>query len=127
MTIFEKVLFYQRIPVFAETSGVTLSYLADISTEVRLSKGESLTLDTARNNDFYVIVSGSVKFFEKGREKALFREGQFVGEMLSLPNFLNTNFIVAQTDLVALRFNKDQFYEILSDNVSLSDRILEYI
>lgn len=127
MTCFEKVLFYQRIPVFADTTGVTLSYLADISSEIRLSKGASLTLDTSRNNDFHVIVSGSVKFFERGEEKATFREGQFVGEMLSAPNFLNTNFIVAQTDLVALRFNKDQFYEILSDNVDLSARILEYI
>lgn len=50
-----------------------------------------------------------------------------MGEMLSQATFLNANLIVAQTDLVALRFNKDQFYEILSDNVSLSDRILAYI
>lgn len=127
MTTFEKVLFYQRIPVFADTNGITLSYLADISSEIRLAKGASLTLDTTRNNDFLVIVSGSVKYYERGEVKSVFREGQFVGEMLSQPPFLNTNLIVAQTDLVALRFNKDQFYEILADNVSLSDRILAYI
>src|SRR5690606_13889332 len=127
MTTFEKVLFYQRIPVFEDTNGITLSYLADISSEIRLPKGASLTLDTTRNNDFLVIVSGSVKYYERGEVKAIFREGQFVGEMLSQPSFLNTNLIVAQTDLVALRFNKDQFYEILADNVSLSDRILAYI
>ena len=127
MTTFEKVLFYQRIPVFADTNGITLSYLADISTEIRLAKGSSLTLDTTRNNDFLVIVSGSVKYYERGEVKSVFREGQFVGEMLSQPTFLNTNLIVAQTDLVALRFNKDQFYEILADNVNLSDRILAYI
>jgi hypothetical protein len=127
MTTFEKVLFYQRIPVFEDTNGITLSYLADISSEIRLSKGASLTLDTTRNNDFLVIVSGSVKYYERGEVKSVFREGQFVGEMLSQPSFLNTNLIVAQTDLVALRFNKDQFYEILADNVSLSDRILQYI
>jgi Cyclic nucleotide-binding domain len=127
MTVFEKVLFYQRIPVFEDTTGVTLSYLADISSEIRLPKGSSLTLDAEWNNDFYVVVSGSVKFFQRGEEKALFKEGQFIGEMLSMGDFPTTNFIVAQSDLVALRFNKDPFYEILSDNVTLSDRILEYI
>jgi hypothetical protein len=127
MTVFEKVLFFQRIPVFENITGITLSYLADISTEIRLPKGESLTLDEMRNNDFYVIVRGSVQLFQRGEKVALFREGQFVGEMLSVPNYLNTNIIVAQTDLAALKFNKDQFYELLADNVNMSERILEYI
>jgi hypothetical protein len=127
MTVFEKVLFFQRIPVFENITGITLSYLADISTEIRLPKGESLTLDEMRNNDFYVIVRGSVQLFQRGEKVAVFREGQFVGEMLSLPNYLNTNIIVAQTDLAALKFNKDQFYELLADNVNMSERILEYI
>jgi hypothetical protein len=127
MTVFEKVLFFQRITVFENIPGITLSYLADISTEVRLPKGESLTLDELRNNDFYVIVRGSVQFFQRGEKVSVFKEGQFVGEMLSLPNFLNTNVIVANTDLVALKFNKDQFYELLADNVNMSERILDYI
>ncbi len=127
MTTFEKVLFFQRIPVFENITGITLSYLADISTEVRLGRGESLTLDDMRNNDFFVIVRGSVQFFQQGEMVAIFKEGQFVGEMLSLPNFLNTNIIVAQTDLVALKFNKDQFYELLADNVSMSEQILEHV
>src|SRR5690606_24792549 len=127
MTTFEKVLFYQRIPVFADTNGITLSYLADLSTELRLAKGSSLTLDTTRNNDFLALVSGSVKYYERGEVRSVFREGQFVGEMLSHPTFLNTNLSVAQTDLVALRLNKDQVYEILADNVNLSDRIWSYI
>jgi hypothetical protein len=127
MTVFEKVLFFQRIAVFENIPGITLSYLADISSEVRLPKGESLTLDEFRNNDFYVIVKGSVQLYQRGEKVAIFKEGQFVGEMLSLPNFLNTNIIVAQSDLVALKFNKDQFYELLADNVTMSERILEYM
>jgi CRP-like cAMP-binding protein len=127
MTVFEKVLFFQRIAVFENIPGITLSYLSDISSEVRLPKGESLTLDEFRNNDFYVIVKGSVQLYQRGEKVAIFKEGQFVGEMLSLPNFLNTNIIVAQSDLVALKFNKDQFYELLADNVTMSERILEHI
>jgi CRP-like cAMP-binding protein len=105
-----------------------LSYLGDISEELRLDKGASLLLDeSGNNNDFYVITSGSVKFFQKGKEVGVFKEGQFVGEMLASQQFINTNLMVAQTDVIALKFNKDQFYEILSDNVELADKILEHI
>jgi AAA family ATP:ADP antiporter len=47
--------------------------------------------------------------------------------MLGLPNFVNTNIVISQSDAVILKFNKDQFYELLSDNVKLADKVLEYI
>lgn len=127
MTVFEKILFFQRIPIFEKIPGITLSYLADISSELRLTKGHSLILDESANHDFYVIVSGSIKLYQRGELVATYGEGQFIGEMLESQNFLNTNLIIAQTDVVSLKFNKDQFYELLSDNVELSDKILDYI
>jgi hypothetical protein len=127
MTVFEKILFFQRIPIFEKIPGITLSYLADISSEIRLPKGHSLVLDESANHDFYVIVSGSIKLIQRGESVATYGEGQFIGEMLESQNFLNTNLIIAQSDVVSLKFNKDQFYELLSDNVELSDKILDYI
>jgi ATP:ADP antiporter, AAA family len=46
---------------------------------------------------------------------------------MPLPNFVNTNLLIAKSDVVILRLNKDQFYELLSDNVKLADKILEFI
>jgi MFS family permease len=127
MTRFEKVLFFQKIPVFENIPGLTLSYLADISEEVRLRDGQPLLLDEKSNACFYVIVSGTVRLHQRGEVTTQFTEGQFIGEMLALPNFLNTNVLVAESDAVILKFNKEQFYELLSDNVRLADKILEYI
>lgn len=127
MTVFEKVLFFQEVPVFENVPGITLSYLADISVEVRLSSGSNLVLDEKSNNDFYVLVAGSVDLFQEGAFVTTFFAGQFIGEMLSRPNFVNTNLMVARADIVLLQFNKDQFYELLAGNVTLTDRILEHI
>ncbi len=127
MTVFEKILFFQRIPIFEKIPGITLSYLADISREERVSKENSLILDESANHDFYVIVSGSIKLYQRGELVANYGEGQFIGEMMASQNFLNTNLMIAQTDVIALKVNKDQFYELLSDNVELSDKILEHI
>jgi hypothetical protein len=126
-TRFELVLFFQKNNFFENVPGITLSYLADISEEVRMRPQDSLPLDEKQNNNFYVMISGAVDFYQRGEKVSEFETGQFIGEMLGLPNFVNTNLIIAKTDVVILKFNKDQFYELLSDNVKLADKVLEYI
>ncbi len=126
-TRFELVLFFQKNNFFENVPGITLSYLADISEEVRMRPQDSMPLDEKHNNNFYVMISGAVDFYQRGEKVSEFEAGQFIGEMLGLPNFVNTNIIIAKTDVVILKFNKDQFYELLSDNVMLADKVLEYI
>ncbi|MEX2235627.1 MAG: HEAT repeat domain-containing protein [Cyclobacteriaceae bacterium] len=127
MTRFEKVLFFQKIAVFENIPGITLSYLADISEEIRMNGQETLVLDEKSNASFYVLVAGSIDFYQRGQLVSQFTQGQFIGEMLGLPNFVNTNVLIAQSEVVILKLNKDQFYELLSDNVRLADKIIEFI
>jgi ATP:ADP antiporter, AAA family len=127
MTGFEKVLFFQKIPIFENIPGLTLSNLTDISEELHLRQGETLLLDEKSNNNFYVLVNGSIEFFQRGEFISQFSEGQFIGEMMPLPNFVNTNLLIAKTEVIILKLNKDQFYELLADNVKLADKILEFI
>ncbi len=124
---FEKVLFFQKISIFESIPGLTLSYLADISNELHLKEDESLVLDEKSNNNFYILVTGTIDFFQRGQFVAQFSQGQFIGEMMPLPNFVNTNLLIAKSEVVILKLNKDQFYELLSDNVRLADKILEFI
>ncbi|HEX8040368.1 MAG TPA: HEAT repeat domain-containing protein [Chryseosolibacter sp.] len=127
MTRFEKVLFFQKVPVFENIAGIVLSHLADISEEVRLRTDETLILDEKSNSFFYVIVSGAIDFYQGGELIMQFKQGQFIGEMLGLPHFVNTNILIARSDVVILKLNKDQFYELLADNVRLADKIIEFI
>lgn len=127
MMRFEKVLFFQKIDVFREVSGVTLAALAEISEESRIPEGGVITLDEKGNNHFYVLVNGNVDYYNKGEVARQFNEGQFIGEMPGLPNFVNTNLLIARSAATIIRFHKDQFYELLSDNVQLADKVLESI
>jgi ATP:ADP antiporter, AAA family len=122
----EEVLFFQQIDLLEGISGITLSYLADISEEIQLKEGQNLILDDKVNNDFYVLINGSVDFYEKGVYVSEFSRGQFIGEMLAKPNYLNTNLIIAKTSASIIKFNKDKFYELLADNVKLADKVLQY-
>jgi hypothetical protein len=123
---FEKVRFFRAINVFKSVPGIILSYLADISDEVRMKPMELLELDEKLNNNFYVLVEGSVDFYQQEKKVRSFSKGEFIGETLLLPS-LNNNNLIAQSASVILKFNKDQFYELLSDNVRLADKIIELI
>lgn len=127
MTRFERVLFFQKLKFFESVPGITLSHLSDISEEIRLKPKDSVTLDEKLNNNFYLIVSGVVDLFQKGELVAKFGSEQFIGEMLAMPNFVNTNIVIAQSNTVILKFNKDQFYELLADNVKMADKVLAFI
>lgn len=127
MTRFERVLFFQKLKFFESVPGITLSHLSDISEEIRLKPKDSVTLDEKLNNNFYLIVSGLVDLFQRGELVAKFGPEQFIGEMLGMPNFVNTNIVIAQSNTVILKFNKDQFYELLADNVKMADKVLAFI
>lgn len=125
--LYDKVMFFKSIEVFNGIPGVALSVLADISKEVRLNNGESLVIDGKENNNFYIIYSGKAEFIEKGKTGGEYQKGQFIGEMVASPSFVNTHVLIAKEETILLGFDKDQFYELLSDNVKLADRVLEYI
>ncbi len=124
---FGKVLFFQRIPVFKGVPGITLSLLTTICKQVNLKEGASLVLDEKINNSFYVVVFGLVDFYMKGALKATFEEGQFIGELIAQPLFVNTNLIIARNEVSLLRIDKDQFYELLSDDVVLADKVIDFV
>ena len=125
--LIEKVLFYQHIQVFEGIPGITLSFLADISEELKLHSQQVAPMDEKLTNDFYIIYQGSVDYYSKGNRISEFVKGQFIGEMLSPPGFANANQIMAREDTTILKIKKDLFYELVADNVKLADRILEFI
>jgi len=127
LMLYERAVFFQSISAFDEVPGLILSYLADISKEQRLKAEEFLSVDERLNNDFFIIYAGTVQYYEKSRYVRDFGKGQFIGEMLSAPGFINTNLLVAKEDTTLLKINKDQFYELLSDNVKLTDKVLQVV
>jgi len=125
--LYDKILFLQGIKLFEGVAGITLSYLVDMSKNVFLKKDQTMSFDSNQSNDFLIVYKGQVQYFELGKPLADFQEGQFIGEQLIDSDRLHTNIIVSKEDTILLRFNKDEFYELISDQVKLADKILEFI
>ncbi len=127
LRLFEKIVFYRSLPTFEGIPGIALSFLADISREIRLAPDEFISIDDKVNNDFFIVFGGSVQYYEKSRYVTDYLPGQFVGEVIAPAGFANSNLIVTKEETILLKINKDQFYELLADNVKLADKVLEYI
>lgn len=127
MSQFEMVLFLSKISVFDGVPGITLSYLAEFGEEFRLVPGETLILDESNNNYFYIVTAGEVVLVQKGEPVRMYWSGQFIGEKVGHPHQLGNNMLVVKQETSLLRYNKDQFYELLADNIMVADRVLEFI
>ena len=125
--LYDKVLFLQRIKLFEGVAGLTLSYVADLSRNIFLKKDQIMPLEKDQSRDFLMVYKGQIQYFEFGQIITDFKEGEFLGEQLVEPGKLNSNGLVAKDETILLKFNKDEFYELLSDQVKLADKVLEYI
>ena len=124
---FEKIKFYQTLDVFQEIPGITLSYLADISEELRLKNDDVLRLDQHLNDFFYIVYRGNVDYFVKGKMARAFSRGDFVGEMLTGNGYLNTHLLQAKDESILLKLRKSAVYELLSEKIVLTDKFLAII
>lgn len=125
---FEKIKFYQSIEILKEIPGITLSYLADISEEIRLAQNEILKLDQNLNNYFYLTYQGTVEYFSKGKFVREFKKGEFIGEMLAGGGYGSSNLLQAMGEnTILLKINKNQAYELLADKITLTEKFLQFI
>jgi AAA family ATP:ADP antiporter len=125
-SMFDHIQFFRGLDLFHGVSGLSLSFLADSSSEVVLRKGESMGIDEKTNSHFYIVYEGVVEHFQQGEKMATLVEGQFIGEMLGVPGNLNTNILVSKEGASLMRISKEHVYELMATNVKLADRILEY-
>lgn len=124
---FEKVMFLKKIPVFDGAYGLVVAGVVDIIEEILLKEGESLSVDEHYNDNFYIVYKGSVNIYENGAIKGGTEEGEFIGELITSQRYLKSNLIVAVTETILFKVKKDDFYELLSDNVNLAHKMVHYV
>jgi ATP:ADP antiporter, AAA family len=124
--LYDKVHFLKRIDIFTDIPGLQLSYLADMSKSRTVNTGQLLTPDEGTNG-FYIVYQGEL--VNKGSSSFArdYSTGDLIGELLPDARQLNASVLQAREDTLLLEFNKDQFYELLSEQVKLAEKVLEYV
>lgn len=124
---FDKVMFLKSIDVFENIIGLVIADLIDITEEVFIKEGDTITVDEHYNDNFFIVYKGAINLYENGEIKSETKVGEFIGEMVGAENYLKSNLIIALTDTVLLKIKKDGFYDLLADNVKLANEMIEYV
>lgn len=124
---FEKAMFLRKIPVFEGVFGLVAAGVVNIIEEIFLMESESLPVDEFYNNNFYIVYKGAVNVFENGVLKSETVESEFIGELINSQEKLKSNCIIAVSETILFKVKKDDFYELLSDNINLAQNMVKYV
>lgn len=124
-----------RVPLFHLLTPTEKQHIADSHTLFyHIPDGDEFITLGEVDDSFYVLLSGSAKIIHSGEELTSVGAGNFVGETGFMGNNTRSASVVAQSDIIALKFNRKTFQvlpirvrEIIKDHIiqGLVDRVEE--
>jgi len=123
-SVIEKVIFLQDIDVFSEVRVEDLTHLAAIAQVVSFQPDETLYKMDESADSLHLIISGSVRLHQEGREIAIAAAGEAVGTWALFDNQPRVATATALEETDTLCIMKEDFYDMLSDNVRIAESVL---
>ncbi len=124
-----------RVPLFHLLTPTEKQHIADSQTLFyHIPNGDEFITLGEVDDSFYVLLSGTAKIIHSGEELTRVSAGHFVGETGFMGNNTRSASVVAETDIIALKFNRKTFQilpirvrEIIKDHIiqGLVDRVEE--
>ncbi len=123
LNIIEKVIALEAVDLLKNLSAEQLSRIASIAKEVRFPPGRNVLAPDANPDSLFVILEGAVSIERDGAELHVARENEVLGAWaLFDPEPLAVTAKTVQ-DTRLLRINRDDFYDLLSDNSEITASI----
>lgn len=126
----EKLVFLREFPFFQQLELEELNVVASLFMTRTYDKGLNVFLEDGAGDELYIIQSGVVKIYKESDAReiilAIFREGDFFGEMAVLENELRRSAsakIMEETTLYVLKRN--DFISLMSNNPLISYKIMK--
>jgi len=127
LTVVEKVIFLQKVDIFAKIGTEQLAYLAAIAREVDVSKGDKIYTEGDPSDALYLVLEGAVRLQREKREIAATSAGEAFGTWALFDEDPRVVTAVASEDTRLLRIDRDEFVELLADHVQITQGILRTV
>lgn len=127
LSIVEKVILLQEVDVFQFASTDDLSQIAAIAEEVNFKPGEVIYKEGGVPDSMYLIIAGNVKLERQGEEVMTVTDKDVFGTWALFDDEPRVVTATALEDVRLMRIEKEEFYEILADNVKITEGILKFI
>ena len=123
LNIVEKVIALEGVDLLSGLEPDQLARIASISTEVHCAPGK-VVLEPAKPLDaLYVVLDGGVLLTKDGAEMHTARQNEVLGAWALFDSEPMPVTATAIEDSRLLRISRDDFYELLSDNVEITTAV----
>lgn len=123
-TTVEKILFLQRVPVFAGVAGEDLAALARGAVVMRLQKGDVVFREGEPGGALYLVISGALRLTLRGREVAELGKSDVFGEMSIFDHEPRGNTATAIEDTELLRVSDEDFHDAVRETVEIAEAVI---
>lgn len=125
-TTIEKVIYLQRIEMFADIPSEQLAHLAGITKSVSYKKGETIFEQGDPSHSMYVLVDGKIDVIRDGKKVRELSDDTAFGIWSFFdhePRMVTTR---TTEDCRLLKIDSTDFFDLLEERVHLSRGLLKY-
>ena len=127
LSVVEKVIFLQNVDVFSEVPTEQLAFLAAIAEEVSLEEGEAVYVEDEPSDSMYLVLEGEVRLHRGPTDVTVARSKEAFGTWALFDDETRVASATCRTEARLLRLDKDDFIEVLADNVQITQGVLKAI
>ncbi len=126
-TTLEKLLYLQRIPLFAEVPPEHLLALARAASVERRAAGDRIFAEGDAGDALYFVIEGRVRVGSRGHAPAVFLADEVFGETSVLDSAPRAASAEVVDDATLLRIGQEDFYEVLHATTELAEGVIHVL
>ena len=125
LTTVEKVLFLQDVDIFEYTSTEDLAHIAAITDEIELKPDDIIFKEGEIPDAMYIVSEGKVRLTRAGQEVMVAEHKDVFGTWALFDDEPRVATAATLEDTRLLRIDKEDFIDLLADNVAITQSILK--
>ncbi len=125
ITTVEKVIFLQEVDIFEKLTTEDLSHIAAICDEITVSPDAVIYKEGAYPDSMYLTLSGKIRLHQSGTEVMIASRNDAFGTWALFDDKPRVVTAEALEESRMLRIDKEDFIDVLSDNVRVMQGILK--
>ena len=127
ITTVEKVLFLKSFDLFRALPGEELAQIAEIAEEQPFAFGDQVFTEGEPGDALYLVVEGTVKVHQGGKQLAQLGPRDVFGEMAVLDSEPRSATVTALKDSVLLKIARDDFRDILQERPEIGMGVIKVL
>ena len=124
LTVVEKVIFLQNVDVFSEVSTEQMAYLAAIVEEISYAKDIVIYKEQDPSDAIYLVLDGKIRLHRNGVDVSIAGPREAFGTWALFDEEPRVATATTLEDTRLLRVNRDDFIDLLSDHVQITQGVL---